>query len=1058
MLRSIRRTALLALAPLCAPLATTFAQQAVTVSGHVTSGGAPVAGVHVRIVSLRLDRTTDSQGRYSVVIPSANVRGQSVILTASMIERRPKYLPKSASLMLTGGPMVQDFDLAPAPDGDVAQSHDSTRPTPTGSVARGAVVDTLSLDEIAGAVSLPSALAGRFAGLDVRSSSVPGGSSFLTYRGTRSLLGSSQPLFVVDGLPVDNTVFTSSSQRYGAGGFDYGSPLQDLDLSNVASVQWLGRSSAGTMYGGRAANGVVRIETRNGAGDSPFAIYASQQITSESADRLPSYQNQYGQGLDGKFEFFNGRGGGINDSVAQSWGPALDGRPLAQASLTQAGRPDVRLWAAHANNVENYFADGKTLNTSVAVQGAGTLGSFRAFLGDRDTKGLSPGNSLVRQNAGGHIRIEPVARLALDATGTITQMKASDAAGTGFNETNPFSQFAVMGRQVDADALRTRLRDASGAQISWNYAGHNNPFVAPLENSNRSLRTHGFGGGSLTYAFSPGLTGTVRGGIDSDDDGRRFAIASGWMGGFPFFAAPGSFAKGGSENDDISAQQTTAGASLDAIRMISPSTRWTLHVGADLQSTHQEIHSAGIDSAVDVPSAGAPATATIPAAVSWSADLKTTAVFAQTGFAFGNVGSINASLRNEWSDLVTGHQTGTLYPAISASLDVLRALGSTPSSPKATSLTINGAWSRTGSDITPYALQSLFAGRAASGSLAPIGSALLLSDPSLTPEVTSSAQFGVDVSTLSRRLDFGVTVYDESTSGVILPVGNASLNTLVARNAADISNRGVEVQGVAHMGGGTGLWRWDIAANVAKNSSSVDNISTGTDRVLLSPTIWGVTLEARNGEPLGLIVGKKLLRDQGTGALVLRGGLPLPDSVAGPQKLGVAEPTWVAGLRNTITVGWVSLDVVADWHVGGSVFSGSKLWGDFAGNLSETTFRPDSGLLITGIDATTRTANTQHVSTQNYYHALAAVQEPWVYSATYMKLREARLSLSIPTTASHLPFESARISLIGRNLHTWSSVSGFDPELVLSPYYFSGIEMGQLPAAKSIGIQVSVTP
>ncbi|HTE43786.1 MAG TPA: TonB-dependent receptor plug domain-containing protein, partial [Gemmatimonadaceae bacterium] len=826
MLRSIRRTALIALVPLCGPLAMARGQQAVTVSGHVTSNGAPILGVHVRIVSLRIDRVTDAQGRYSIVIPSASVRGQSVIITASMIERRARYLPESASLALTGGPVVQDFDLALAPDGEIAQARDSGRSTPAtpavGAI-RTAIVDTLTLDEIAGATSLPSALAGRFAGLDVRSASVLGGSTFLSYRGTRSLLGSSQPLFVVDGVPVDNTVFSSSAQRYGAGGFDYGSPIQDVDLSTLQSVEWLGRSAAATVYGGRAANGVVRVTTRNGAGDSPLAIFASQQITSESADRLPSYQNQYGQGLNGKFEFFNGRGGGVNDSVAQSWGPVLDGRPLAQASLTQAGRPDVRLWTAHTNNVENFFDDGKTFNTNVAVQGAGSLGSFRAFLGNRDTKGLSPSNSLVRRNGGAHVTFQPAPRLTVDATATIASTKATDAAGTGFNEGNPFSQFTLMGRQVDADALRLHLRDASGAQISWNYAGHNNPSIAPLENTNKSDRTHGFVAASATLQFSPWLSGTIHGGTDTETDDRRFAINSGWMGGFPFFAGPGSFAKGGSETDNISAQQSNGGVSLDATRMISPRTRWTFHVGADLQQTHQEIQTAGVDSALNVPSAGAPPTASIPPAVAWSADFKRTSVYAQTGFAFSDVGLLNAGVRNEWSELVAGNQVGTLYPAVSGSLDVLRALGNAPTSSKATALTLRGAWSRTGSDVTPYALQTLFAGRPVSGSIAPVGSALLLSDQSLAPELTNSAQIGVDISTLSRRLDFGVTAYDENTSGVILP-GSGSLNSVLAANVAEISNRGVEAQVVARLGGDFSMWHWDIAANVAKNSSSVDKL------------------------------------------------------------------------------------------------------------------------------------------------------------------------------------------------------------------------------------------
>src|SRR5262249_45926868 len=159
--------------------------------------------------------------------------------------------------------------------------------------------------------------------------------------GPRSILGSNQPLFVVDGLPIDNTVFASSAARFGSGGFDYGSPVADLDLSDVASIVVLSPAEASAAFGSRGANGVIVVSTKNGSEGSRFAISARAQTLNASYLRLPSFQNQYGQGLDGKFQFFNGRGGGVNDAVDQSWGPALDGRAVSQASYTEASRPDV---------------------------------------------------------------------------------------------------------------------------------------------------------------------------------------------------------------------------------------------------------------------------------------------------------------------------------------------------------------------------------------------------------------------------------------------------------------------------------------------------------------------------------------------------------------------------------------------------------------------------------------------------------------------------------------------------------------------------------------------
>ena len=145
----------------------------------------------------------------------------------------------------------------------------------------------------------------------------------------------------------DNSDFAAATERYGLGGFDYGSPLQDINVADIASTRMLSGPEATTLYGGVGANGVLVVTTKNGQEQSGLRVFANHQMTSGAPLQLPSFQNLYGQGLDGQFEFLNGRGGGVNDGVAQSWGPALDGQPLAQASLTQAGQPDVRLWQAH---------------------------------------------------------------------------------------------------------------------------------------------------------------------------------------------------------------------------------------------------------------------------------------------------------------------------------------------------------------------------------------------------------------------------------------------------------------------------------------------------------------------------------------------------------------------------------------------------------------------------------------------------------------------------------------------------------------------------------------
>jgi hypothetical protein len=157
--------------------------------------------------------------------------------------------------------------------------------------------------------------------------------------------------------------------------------------------------------------------------------------------------------------------------------------------------------------------------------------------------------------------------------------------------------------------------------------------------------------------------------------------------------------------------------------------------------------------------------------------------------------------------------------------------------------------------------------------------------------------------------------------------------------------------------------------------------------------------------------------------------------------------------------GAFELSALADARIGGSILSMTNLLGATSGSLAETAFRPDTGLLITGIDVVTGQPNTKHVSTEAYYHSLAAIQERWVYDASVIKFRDLRLTVAFPLRQLPvLSAQSLRVSLIGRNLAMWTKVPNIDPETALSTTSFQGIEMGQLPTTRSIGFQLSVAP
>ena len=1017
------------------------AQQPVTVSGHVSADNHPIQGATVRIQELNLGGSTDAEGRYSFIVPSSRVRGQTVTLVARYV----RYSPSSVQITLVGGAIARDFALVPPGDRPAAESpavvsaNPGVAPGPIVAAIAPPTLDSTAFDEIAGPVDLPGALVGRVVGLQVTSAGTLGGSEPVVLRGYHSILGTNQPLFVVDGIPVENSSFVTPGQPLGLGGFDYGSVVQDLNPADVASVRVLRGPAAAALYGGRASNGVVEISTKNGRGIIGFEVSANQQLTFESNIRLPQLQNAYGQGLGGQFAFFNGMGGGTNDAAAENWGPALNGQPIAQASLTEPRRADVRPWVAHPDNMSAYFDGGRTLKTSAAAQGSNDHANFRLSGDLRDSRGTTPDSHLSRQGVGLTAGDQFGDKLVASVHGQFGGEQAHGRPGTGFDTSNPVADFMRMGRQVDLAQLAARTKDASGSQLSWNYVAFNNPYFAALDNTNHDDRTHWLGGGAATYAFSNVLHGTVRAGTDHSNATRDFDVDSTWLGGFPYYAGRGDFSKGGFQHQSISASETNVDGSITGNPAVS---------GGALAITGGVSHRANTFSVASTASDLAVRSTTAPAtSASVSADATTNAVYANAALTIADYASLGASLRNEWYSILSSGNSSALYPSLNGSIDLVRAGGMKGGS--LNSAVVHAGWGRSGGEISPLLLRNIFTG-------VQTPTPKVEASPNLGPEATNAFELGTQVGFFRSRLSFDLTYYNEQTSDVVVGLAGTG-GSIVATNAASISNTGFEAQvSVTPIRVGANL-DWTIAARYAKNTNTVEDLSGGATAIALGPAVTGLTVEAIKGSALGALVGSGFQRDAATGALLLQAGHPIPETKQ--RVLGVMAPDWIGGVNTTFHYGAVDVTAVVDARIGGNIFSTSNMLGATSGTLAETAFRPDTGLLIAGTDVATGKANTQHVTTEAYYHALAGIQERWVYDASVVKLRDLRLTVALPLRM--LPVFSAqsfRAALIGRNLAMWTKAPNIDPETALSTSSYQGVEMGQLPTARSIGLQFSITP
>ncbi|MES2177430.1 MAG: TonB-dependent receptor plug domain-containing protein [Gemmatimonadota bacterium] len=1027
------------------------AQEAVTITGHVSSAGLPVRGAKIRIDSLNLGSTSNDEGRYSFIVPSIRVRGQTVQLTASYL----RFPPQNVPIQLVGGALNIDFDINTAPPARTPPRTDPPRTTPATGVPEAtpattapdvaavevagraapllhsSILDSLVFGDVAGSTDLASALAGRLAGVEVQTAATFGGASSLIVRGPRSIIGLTQPLVVVDGVLADNSNVSETLQRVGQGGFDYGTTIGDLNLDDIATLEVVRGPAASRRFGGRGANGAIVITTKSARGLRGFAVSANQQITREAAVRLPSYQNAYGQGLRGAFAFFDGKGGGVNDATDQSWGPALDGSAVLQASLVEAGRPDVRQWVARPDNVSSYFVGGSTRATNVAVLGGDDQGHFRAAVSNRFSSGITPQSTLTRRDAVFSGGVQATSRIAVDGSFHIYNEVAQDRPGTGFDESNPVSGFSHMGRQVDVQTYQTLQRDFKAAQLSWNYNGRNNPYWAALQNDNHDNRLRALLGVTTSVSLTSWLTGSATIGADRSSDDRIFSVAGGWMGGFPYFKGRGDFSTGGSQNTNI----RRAALNYDAMLQTTSARRGELAVSASAGLGHRneslDLYIQATDRLV--------AAEALPSA-SWNGSSSSDLAFGGIDATFRERAALSAGVRYESAAPSPAAHVGTIYPSVQLSYGVIRpdSLGSTRT---LQSLVVRGGWSRAGNDATAATLQRL-------GLIDPA-----VTGPTLgTPETTNALEAGVSAALWNDRVAFDLTYYREGSNDLLLPAETGYLRT------GSMSNNGIETTvAFVPLRLDNGL-EWRAGLTFGMNSNTVGGLSGTNGTIALGPSIDMLSIVARPGYSLGALFGTQYLRD-GAGNLLLRNGVPQPDSVSGAVFLGQGVPSWIGGLSSSLRFKGAEVSLLLDAHHGGKIYSASNRAGAYSGVLEETAFRPDTGLLIVGLDVVTGRPNTTHATTEDYYHALGSISERWIYDASFVKLREFRLSYALPLRFFEaLRAQSIRLSFIGRNLAMWTPAANIDPETILSTSTYRGAELGQLPRSRSVGFQLSLTP
>jgi TonB-linked SusC/RagA family outer membrane protein len=1031
---------LLALVALCASPMLALAQDATTVSGRVTdTDGDPQAGVLVRIAELNVGNTSGPDGTYRITIPGSAVRaGQSVTITAT----RQGLSSVSRSLTLApGGNLTQNFQMASSVlelDALVVTALGITREE------RAVTTSTATLDATqitdAPETNIVNALAGEVAGVQTTNAGPAGGSARIVIRGATSLSGDNQPLFVIDGVPIDN----SAPSLGGYGGFDYGNAAQDINPNDIANVTVLKGPNAAALYGSRAANGVILITTKSGRGIDGTQLSYTSNVTWEDPLRLPSYQNQYGQGSQGEFEFVDGAGAGTFDGVDESWGPACDGRQITQFFSNGEPAPFV----CHPDNVANFFRTGMTVQNNLALSAASDRANVRLSIGHMNQQAMYPGQELSRYTIGLNGGTQINNRLRAEASANYIRGEGANRPGTGYSATNPMQQFVWFGRSVDTRLLRDYMKD--GQHYNWNYNYHTNPYWLALHNRNEDDRNRLIGNVSLSYGLTDWLTATARTGTDWYQDHRKRM----------FHADNINFPDDTYGEDVITRSETNTDAFLTADRDLSSTFSLAATLGGNYRSSADEFNLVTVER-LTIPGLFKATNAASPVeAENLLFRVGTRSVYGSAQLGFRDLAFLEVTGRNDWSSTLPDGNNSYFYPSVSASLIVSDAvdLSRTP----VNLFKVRAGWAQVGDDAEPYQLQGTYSAETPFSGTPAYSAGDFIPNAGLMPELTEAWEVGADLKFFDNRLGFEATYYDQVTRNQILraDISGASGFLQQAVNAGAISNKGFELRATATPINGSNGFRWSMAANYSRNRSKVESLFGDLATYQLG-SYWGVTTEARVGDPYGSMYGEGFKRNEEGRVVVGEDGIPLEADER--VYLGNYSPDWLGSLTNTFSFRGMELSFMFDTRVGGEIFSVTNMFGNFAGVLDTSLPGREQGPCEPGFvfDGVTESnaENTTPVCPEDFWLMMYFMDEPHIYDASYTKLREARLSFNVPQSlVSRTPLGKVNVGIVGRNLWLWTKTPHIDPETAFDAGNSQGFEFGQLPTGRSIGLNITITP
>ena len=1058
------------------------AAQVTTVRGIVTTeeDGEPVIGASVIVKGTSLGTVTDVNGRFEL-----------------------SGLPPSATRLLISYISLMAKEVAIAPQVSVTLKSDTHLLDEVVVTALGISREKKALGYTAQEVkqnalvqgkdnNLLNSLSGKIAGVRITNTQGDVGSSRIVIRGETSIAGENQPLFIVDGIPVDNSQLNARSS-----GRDFKNAIADLNPEDIKTLTVLKGPNAAALYGARAAHGAIVITTKGGDKRQKgigITLHSSTQVSFVAT--LPEFQNLFGQGAGGRFSYVDGKGAGVNDGVDESWGPRLDIGlliPQFDSPLDADGNRVATPWVSHPNNVRDYFRMGISTNSGISVARGDDKYQFRVGYNYEKQVSIVPDAGTNKTNISLNTDYHLAKWIVVGATANYIVYTApslpgsATPSGSNVRSNSPMLQFLWFGRQVDTNSLKADYTR------NWNSSYYDNPFWSASYNTQSQERHRLIGDLHAEFRLTDGLNVRFRTSTDWYNDRRKSKVKWGSAGaGSPY----GSYAE-----DAYTVKENNTEVLATYIKQLNKNWGIDALLGFNVRNKQYENN---YQAAPRLAVADLYTLTNSRDPLISSNDfyrLRQYGLYGSIQLDYRRWAFLNITGRNDWSSTLPVDNNSYFYPSVTASVLLSEAFGWR--SKAVNYLKIRGGWSQVGADANPYQLATVFTSETAFNGNPLQSSSTIGMNPNLKPEKTSSIEAGFEAAFWDNRLYLDFTYYKTDSRNQILKLATtaASGYTSQVRNAGHIRNRGYEIQlGAVPIQTSKGF-RWNLDLNYGANSSKV--VKLDDEGLITSYQLYssGIQILASVGEAYGTLFGTSYVRDANGNVVVDANGLPKISTTN--KTLGKFTPDWTGGISNTFSYRSLSLSCLIDASVGGSIFSNTNKTGKYTGVLANTLSGRDAehgglwyytdamgnnvrlsespsysvssdglyyaqvngqstrvyqdGIMVEGVTES-GSKNEEVVSAEKYYHRIYSIAEANVYDASYVKLREVALSYRLPRLwTQKLHLQEASVTLTGRNLWTiYKSVPNIDPESALTTGNAQGVEAYSLPTTRSFGVNLSV--